>query len=276
MLKMIKEKPKKYIGIPKQFYWLVEFLAEKCPLRELHIIVCLFKIRCNDDIERICDHFNISEVTVIEIFKVCMPQLATFLQSFIHLPEATMIKKTLPPAFKVRYADVQCIIDCFEIQIEKLSDAVPQSGTYSQYKSCNSAKYLIACCPNGLICFISKGYGGRTSDKAITESCGFADILPPGAVVLADRGFKGIETYLRVRNVKLLRPPSVTSKETPTKKEVLLGKVIASLRIHVERLMRRVREFQFLKPHSVVNHSHIRYLNDLVIIACALVNLQDN
>ena len=49
-------------------------------------------------------------------------------------------------------------------------------------------KYLIAICPRGSICFISAGWGGRTSDTFITEQSHFLSHLLPGDVVLADRG----------------------------------------------------------------------------------------
>ncbi len=41
----------------------------------------------------------------------------------------------------------------------------------------------------GLISFISKGWGRRVSDKFITEHCGLLNNFLPGAVILADRGF---------------------------------------------------------------------------------------
>ena len=39
------------------------------------------------------------------------------------------------------------------------------------------------------ISFISKGRGGRVTDKHITDHFGFLDHILPGDVVLADRGF---------------------------------------------------------------------------------------
>ena len=37
--------------------------------------------------------------------------------------------------------------------------------------------------------FISRARGGRVPDKQITQECGILDLLFPGDVVLADRGF---------------------------------------------------------------------------------------
>ena len=64
-----------------------------------------------------------------------------------------------------------------------------RAQTWSNYKSHNSIKYLISICPQRVITSISKGWGGRVSDKHLTENCGLLRNLNPGDVVLADRGF---------------------------------------------------------------------------------------
>ena len=51
--------------------------------------------------------------------------------------------------------------------------------TWSQYKHYNTIKYLISVTPQGVISFISNGWGGRTSDKYITENSGFLNHLLP-------------------------------------------------------------------------------------------------
>ncbi len=50
-------------------------------------------------------------------------------------------------------------------------------------------KYLIAICRQGSVCFISNGWGSRTSGKFITEQSDFLCHLLPGDLVLAVRGF---------------------------------------------------------------------------------------
>ena len=84
---------------------------------------------------------------------------------------------------------VAVIVDCFEIFIERPSNLKARSQTFSHYKHNNTMKYLVGITPQGSISFISKGWGGRTSDKHVTENCGFLDNLLPGDIVLADRGF---------------------------------------------------------------------------------------
>ena len=84
---------------------------------------------------------------------------------------------------------VAAIVDCFEILIEKPSYLHARAQTFFQYKHHHTMKYLIVITPQGFISFVSKGWGGRTSDKHLTENCGFLDKLLPGDIVLADRGF---------------------------------------------------------------------------------------
>ena len=50
-------------------------------------------------------------------------------------------------------------------------------------------KILLGITPQGTICYVSETWGGRVSDKFITEHCGILNKLTPGDVVLADRGF---------------------------------------------------------------------------------------
>lgn len=200
--------------------------------------------------------------------------LASYFQNVIYLPSLLDIKRNQPLSFKIRFSNVCLLIDAFEIEIQKPHNSQRQAQTWSQYKSANTIKYLIGSTPNGYISFVSKGFGGMISDKALVEKSGFIDWIPHNALIMADRGFKEIEALLTIKNVKLLRPPSVLASTKPTKDDVIKTKVVASLRVHIERVIRRVREFKLLKPHSVVSHKHVGYLNHIVLIACGLINLQ--
>lgn len=195
-------------------------------------------------------------------------------QELITWPSKEQISLNLPIQFTLQYGNVQSIIDCFEIEIEHLTHAVHQAATWSDYKKCNTAKYMISITPDGLINFISPGYGGRSSDMEIVKSSGYLTALPSGSSVLADRGFKHIETLLQPKKCKLLRPPSVQTDVKPTKEEVIYTKQIASVRIHVERVIRRLREFKMLEPHVTLDHNLLSSLDDTVLLAAALVNLQ--
>ena len=48
---------------------------------------------------------------------------------------------------------------------------------------------MIGIISQGTVAFISEAWGGRVSDKQLTERCGILKKLLPGDVVLADHGF---------------------------------------------------------------------------------------
>lgn len=80
------------------------------------------------------------------------------------------------------------MIDCFEIFIDMPSNFEAHSATYGNYKHHNTIKVFIAIALTGSICYISQAWGGRVSDKAITQGCGFLDQVSNGDIVMADRG----------------------------------------------------------------------------------------
>ena len=84
---------------------------------------------------------------------------------------------------------VAVIIDCFEVFINKPFNLQARAATWSNYKHHNTIKFLIGIAPQGVISFISQAWGGRASDKYITENCGILSKLQPGDIILADHGF---------------------------------------------------------------------------------------
>ncbi|KAJ8963782.1 hypothetical protein NQ317_012694 [Molorchus minor] len=189
--------------------------------------------------EHLGDDFGISGNQAAKMFRQCVPRLSFYLKTFIYWPSRETIKKLLPTAFRANYYDVQSIIDCFEVEIEKPTDPVMQASSWSEYKKTNTLKYLISSTPDGIINFLSNGFGGRTSDVKIVEHSEYLKILRRSCSVMADRGFKRIDVLLQPLECKPVRPPSVKTGTKSIKEEVLETKRIAALRIHIERVIRR-------------------------------------
>lgn len=69
-----------------------------------------------------------------------------------------------------------------EMNVEMPPSAEMQNLWYSQYKG-YFVKYPIGIAHNELVTFLSDGFGGRTSDTAITVESGFLQKLQPNCYV---------------------------------------------------------------------------------------------
>ena len=116
-----------------------------------------------------------------------------------------------------------------------------RAQTYSSYKHHNTAKYLIGITPHGIVSFISNGWGGRVSDKYLTENCGILNNLLPGDTVLADRGFD-IKDSVGLYCATLTLPAFTRGKYQLSGIEVEQTRRIANVRIHVERVIGNIRK----------------------------------
>lgn len=245
-------------------------------MEKVSIYLTLKKIRTNHTFAELADDFGISESYASKLFSQAVIVIGAIIKQLINWPSRQSIKNQLPLSFRTNFSNVESIIDCSEIEIQKPTDAIKQSMAWSEYKKANTLKYLISTTPDGIINFISTGFGGRISDVAIVEESGFLDCIKEGCCVMADRGFKNIETVLLQKKCKFFRPPSTTSNKKFNKEEALKTKRIASIRIHVERVIRHVREFKMLRPHSCVNHKLIPYMDHAINVACGLINMQEH
>ncbi|XP_072400459.1 uncharacterized protein [Diabrotica undecimpunctata] len=242
-----------YLRLPEEVYFLTKQLSESIASPVRDILISLKKIRLNDPYIRLAIDFDVSTSLIGKIFNRTVPLIANRMKQFIFFPSMKQIYDKLPISFRKRYFKTVSVLDCFEIRIEKPSSAKQQSLTWSEYKHCNTIKYLISITPDGLTNYISDGYGGRASDTIIFEDCDFLLNLSPGYSVMADRGFKNISHLLETKGRHLIRPPSVSANTVSSKLEVMEKKRIAALRINVERSTGRLRNISMVAPHACIN-----------------------
>jgi len=171
------------------------------------LLLFLIKIKLGIQFSALSVFFKISRRTASRIFFKLLDVLCSKTKHLIFWPDKYSITQTLPDSFKINYPNCRCIIDCTEIKVEQPSTVEQRVYLYSSYKSCFTVKTLVSVTPNGMILFLSKCYGGRTSDSFITNDSGFLEKLESGDEVLADKGFPGIKTECANNNSILVMPP---------------------------------------------------------------------
>jgi len=184
-----------YTGLPSYprlmavFNFLSSALVQnKCSALPLfqQFLIALMKLRLNVCDQDIAYRFGVSQSVVSKNFRKWVNIMYIYLKPFIVWPGREEVLKTMPDGFKKEFNRCICIIDCFEVFCERPSDLMARAQTYSSYKHHNTVKFLTATTLQGVISFVSKGWGGRASDKHLTENCGLLSNLQPGNQVLAD------------------------------------------------------------------------------------------
>ena len=193
-------------------------------------------------------------------------------ENLVYWPEKSALRKNLPSCFKKKYSKCVCIIDCTEVFIQRPFSLNARAKTWSNYKNTNTIKYLIACAPSGAISFVSEGWGGRVSDKEITIKSGFLDLIENGDQVLADRGFT-IAEELAYKGGILVIPAFTKGKKQLQPREVDTSRQIANVRIHIERVIGRMRKFNIINTNIPI--SQVDLLDDVMCCIAGLVNLNN-
>lgn len=178
----------------------------------------------------------------------------------------------MPSSFKKTYPTTRCIIDCTELFCQSPSSLSIQSSLYSNYKSHVTYKALVGIAPSGAITFISQLYDGSISDKEIVNRCGILqkELWEEGDSVMADRGFNVQKEFSKL-GVILNIPSFLAGRDYFTKSEVTESQTIASVRIHVERAIQRIKKFKIIRNEIPLTlHGSI---NQIWTVCCLLTNL---
>lgn len=200
-----------------------------------------------------------------------LPSLAFRLFFLVRWPSKEDVSRTLPSLFKPRYSKCRVISDCTEIFCERARDLTLRALTWSNYKHHNTIKILVGITPSGAISLVSKAFGGRASDKLRTQHSGFFDLQEYGDLVLTDRGFL-IEEDLASRDTRLAIPSLTKGKKQLSMRQVEMSRRLARVRIHVEIMMERIKNFKILA--GILPLSLVSQTDNIIMIAAAISNLQ--
>ena len=253
-----------------------------CKFQEF--VMVLMKLRLNIPFQELAYRFQLSPPTVSRMFSSWLIVKDSRLSPLVYWPDRNQLSETMPMCFQQAFSKkVTVVIDCFEVLIDRPANLLARAQTFSSYKNLNTKKVLIGITPQGTVSFISQAWGGRTSEKYLTENCGLLDKLMPGDRIMADRGFIIAES-VGLKQVKLVMPAFTKGKTQldPVNFEKTRG--IASVRIHVERviglLWRKYTILQSTLPtdflacnESGPPESKVPVINRITRVCSALINL---
>ncbi|XP_070392214.1 uncharacterized protein [Dermacentor albipictus] len=213
------------------------------------LFMVLYRLRtgvCAKEVARI---FGISQSCLSRIFCTWVIFLDKELSALTRFPTLAEIKRHMPMAFS-DFSNTRVILDCTEVRIQRPSKLQAQRHTFSSYKHYNTFKALVGVTPDGYVSFVPDLWGGHVSDSEVVEKSGLLGLLDAGDGVMVDKGFR----------LEGVFPPSIQIHMPPFKmgnqlsaSDVIATRKIAGARIHVERVIRRIKEFHFLDKPLPIN-----------------------
>ncbi len=174
------------------------------PINQLFLT--LVKLQRNLMLKDLAFRFGMSSAQVSRYITTWISFLYHHLKEINWMPTIEQVQGTLPPSFKEKYPKTYAIINGSEIFIETPSDLFLPSSSWSEYKHHNTTKFLLACTPNGAVCFISPLY---ISDVQLTKTSGFLTQLEgkPDIQIIGDKGFT-MKDILKKLDIELNIPLS--------------------------------------------------------------------
>lgn len=242
---------------------------------EEELFLTLVRLRTGLLMRDIAGRFSITMSTASRIFTTWINFLYGELTELCRLPDIDKMKVNTAMSFSA-FNDVHIVMDCTELFTEKPSDLDERKQTFSNYKHHQTFKFLVCISTHAQPCvvFVSRMYGGRASDKLITaESTDLLDYARDmGGRVMCDKGFGG--TYkLSPLGIELVMPEfKHAGKLQFSSSEVQRSASISSCRIHVERIMQRIKLYHIFDGELLQSQ---KYIAEQIFTVCAyLVNFQ--
>lgn len=177
------------------------------------------------------------------------------------------------PSVYQNLSALRIIIDCTELMLQKASDLQECKQTFSQYKHHDTVKFLVGMSPQLYINYISQAWAGRASDKHITlQSTGLLAGLKHGSVVMADRGFTVSQDLHRLGVRTIIPAFKKRGKPQLSFHDCSSSEDVAKARIHIERIIQRIRTFHILG--SVVRLNMTDIIEQIFRVCAYLTNFQ--
>ncbi|XRA96672.1 DDE superfamily endonuclease [Pycnococcus provasolii] len=199
--------------------------------------------------------FGVSESYVSRTFSVWIVHMMHVLKAAFPTPNQASLRGTCPLDMMNKMGDAGHIFDATELEIEVPTEKQAQAATWSEYKHRNTIKFLTSVSACGATIFVSEAYPGRITDEKLVDVCGLCDVMEPGQVGMADKGFHAAAYLLAKSGVSMTVPP----KRARGQKILSVDQVVetantANPRIHVERSYKRTKEYRIFKHRISISN----------------------
>ena len=240
---------------------------------ERGIIVTLMRLKTGLSFTALGVLLGTDRSTCSRLFGTILPVLAAVLKDVLAWPSKDKVVENMPKCF-AEFRNVRVVLDCTEVSVERHSCLDCRVTCYSHYHGGESVKVMIGCSPAGTITFVSEAYGGKASDKKIFCDSGLMEKLESYVdAVMVDKGFMIEEECLR-HAIELVRPPFLRGDKQLSAADAKRTRSIARARVHVERVIQRVKQFAILQ-HKL-RWTMMPYVNHIFTVVCALTNLSSS
>ena len=135
------------------------------------------------------------------------------------------------------------VLDATEFKFQHASNFELNSLMFSNYKNTQTRKALVGISPHGGGILFSDIDPGSISDSKLTEEYGAVYFVESEHEIMSDRGF-AIQELCAVRGITLNRPKREENDQF-AERAVTTNFGIAAARIHLERFIGRVRNWEF-------------------------------
>ena len=204
---------------------IVDQLLQRCTLKYLHgweprtikrqnqLFLTLMKLKLNTPHLDLAERFKTSTTTATNIVMthiVALHDILTGITKQVGIPSVRKCRTSRPVSFG-DFTNCRLIIDATEISQDVPNLLSDQAETYSSYKNNHTVKAVT-------IVYTSQLYPGSTSDVKIVEHSKMLNLLQPGDLILADKGFT-IHSLL-VQGVSLNIPPFLRNKTQFTSEKI--------------------------------------------------------
>ena len=240
------------------------------PVDEFFIVLC--RLRRGFSERHLAHLYGVAQSTISRLFVPWINFMYLKFGQVCIWPSKSVVQATMPADFKEKFPSTRVIIDCTEVFCEMPSSLLLNSELFSSYKNHVTLKGLVGIAPSGGITFCSQLYTGSISDREIVLRSGFlSQSFDDGDAVMADKGFQ-IQDILPL-GVDLNIPPFLGSDAQMSAEDVVRTQQIASLQIHVERAINKIKNFRIW--NGVVPLSLFSVVNQMWTVCAFLCNTQD-